>query len=376
MNQNKKHLYITRAVYPAEVGGPANTVYEAARVDKRITVLSSDRAMTEEMKSKYGIELNKYNNINGANVYVYKSFFNHPLSIGLISYLYKELKKFDFVHLHSFFAPSSFLSALLCLICKVKFIVHPHGELLGEALKFKKRFKRFSLFLYRKIYNRAHLFAVTSDDEQLSTRQFFRSQILSLPNTLKVNEVQESTVFGEYFLYLGRLAPIKNLELLIEAYDYYLKSNPNKLLPLRLVGAGDEVYVKSIEKLISDLKLEDSITIYSHVSGEEKAKTYVNCRAFFLVSKSENFGNVVMEALSHGRPVVTALSTPWEITEKLNCGLRVEHTKDDIRDAFNYFSCISLNDYRVMSINSRALALKEFDSVNVIPTFLDKVEAV
>lgn len=43
-------------------------------------------------------------------------------------------------------------------------------------------------------------------------------------------------------------------------------------------------------------------------------------RVILLVSESENFGNVIIEALSQGTPVIASCGTPWAEIEKKNAG--------------------------------------------------------
>ena len=54
------------------------------------------------------------------------------------------------------------------------------------------------------------------------------------------------------------------------------------------------------------------------MDGEEKNKVIASNMALVLPSKSENFGNVVLEALAQGTPVIASKNTPWQILDLKN----------------------------------------------------------
>ena len=65
------------------------------------------------------------------------------------------------------------------------------------------------------------------------------------------------------------------------------------------------------------------------MEGEEKYKLYANAYFSILVSHSENFGNVVIEALSQGTPVIASKGTPWEqLAEK--AGFWIDNDENSI----------------------------------------------
>ena len=49
-----------------------------------------------------------------------------------------------------------------------------------------------------------------------------------------------------------------------------------------------------------------------------------------LPSKSENFGNVVIESLIEGTPVIASKGTPWEELDENRCGFHIDTSNSSL----------------------------------------------
>lgn len=95
-------------------------------------------------------------------------------------------------------------------------------------------------------------------------------------------------------LYVGRIAPEKNLELAIESFRAIQQRVPQA----RYVWVGDGPARAALEAAHPDF-------IYAGVQrGEALARHYASADLFPFPSLSETFGNVIIEALAAGLPVV------------------------------------------------------------------------
>jgi len=126
------------------------------------------------------------------------------------------------------------------------------------------------------------------------------------------------------FCLLEGLTQIKNIDVLIKSIAYSQKLLDKKL---KLVIAGSArlpyeiVYEKQLKELVDNLNLQDSVTFLGHIQGDDKDKLdFASSFALVLPSQSENFGNVVLEALAQGTPVIASKNTPWESLEEYNSG--------------------------------------------------------
>ncbi|KDN48555.1 hypothetical protein RSAG8_02542, partial [Rhizoctonia solani AG-8 WAC10335] len=103
-------------------------------------------------------------------------------------------------------------------------------------------------------------------------------------------------------LYAGRLSYEKNLRFLIDSYSSLLdmlgESTPTPIF----VFAGEGPARGSLEELCCLKKIPARFT--GHLSGEQLAKCYASADIFAFPSFTETFGQVVLEALASGLPVV------------------------------------------------------------------------
>ena len=95
-------------------------------------------------------------------------------------------------------------------------------------------------------------------------------------------------------LYVGRVAPEKNLQLAVDAY----RAMQRIAATAKLVIVGDGPLRKTLQKAHPDL-------IYCGVqTGEPLAEHYASADVFLFPSETETFGNVTLEAMASGLAVV------------------------------------------------------------------------
>ncbi len=115
-----------------------------------------------------------------------------------------------------------------------------------------------------------------------------------------------------YFLYLGRNDPYKNLPRLISAFA----SIPNFAdYELWIAGPMDDRYTPDLIAQIDALKLTNQIKFLSYVPYSELPKIIGQAIALVMPSLWEGFGLPVLEAMACGTPVITSnLSSLPEVT--------------------------------------------------------------
>jgi glycosyltransferase involved in cell wall biosynthesis len=97
-------------------------------------------------------------------------------------------------------------------------------------------------------------------------------------------------------LYVGRLAAEKNLPLLVRSFRALQAQSAS----VRLVVVGDGPARRELESLVPD-------AVFTGVRrGDELSRHFASADLFVFPSRSETFGNVVLEAMASGLPVVHA----------------------------------------------------------------------
>jgi glycosyltransferase involved in cell wall biosynthesis len=103
---------------------------------------------------------------------------------------------------------------------------------------------------------------------------------------------------GFTLVFVGRLQPIKNLQLLLNAFQIAYASAPD----LRLWIVGDGIERTSLEKLAADLQISDQVTFFGQQL--DVAPYFSAADVFIMSSKSEGLPLSLLQAISLGVPVI------------------------------------------------------------------------
>jgi glycosyltransferase involved in cell wall biosynthesis len=116
-------------------------------------------------------------------------------------------------------------------------------------------------------------------------------------------QLREQYDLGDYLLYVGALAPLKNLEGIVQAFA--LARRPGLKLALggpRFGTHFDQVVVP----LIRQLGIEHEVKVLGLVPDDAMPALYAGARAFIYPSFAEGFGLPPIEAMACGTPVIAS----------------------------------------------------------------------
>lgn len=114
-------------------------------------------------------------------------------------------------------------------------------------------------------------------------------------------ELRQQWSAGEHtrvMLYVGRLSPEKEVDVLISAYRSM--QAPQGAMQNKLVIVGDGPDRLRLEQLATGL----DVIFMGGVSGQALSQAYASADVFVFASQVETFGNVVLEAMASGLPVI------------------------------------------------------------------------
>lgn len=285
--------------------------------------------------------------------------------------IFKFLRKsnYDIIHVHGlweFFLCSFLLSALLL---RNRVVISPHGMLEEWSLKQNMFKKRVALFFYQRFFlNLADVIIGTAEQECLNIKKHTsNNNIYLVGNCLDFsyceldNKLSDHTKLNSKLklLFLSRIHHKKGIENLFYAWSN-LQTNIRKNWQLIIAGDGEPNYLSFLQKLALDLKINEEIHFVGHITGENKKLLYLQSDIFILPTFSENFGNVIVEAMATGLPVITTDETPWKIINIINAGWCIKVGVDPIYTVLEYALVMKKLDLEKMGQNGKEYVNKFF----------------
>jgi glycosyltransferase involved in cell wall biosynthesis len=236
----------------------------------------------------------------------------YAYSPGLNQWLSNNICYFDLLHVHALFSFPSTAAMVQARRTRVPYLLRTIGQLSPWSLARSKARKQLMLRLVEKRnIKEARLlhFTTTLERDECFTAlgQSFPSLVLPLGVRLPSHPTEEKfQKEGLRLLFLSRLHPKKQLEVLLKALALLQSASPNIAWQLDIAGTGEPAYLASLMKLTRELNLVERCHWLGHVQGEAKTTLLQQADWFLLPSAAENFGISVVEALAAGTPVIVS----------------------------------------------------------------------
>ncbi len=237
----------------------------------------------------------------------------------------------DLVHVHGLWMYPSVACLKWARQTRRPYLIAPHGMLDPWALRNSAWKKRLAGWAYQSAHlKRAACLHALCESEAVAMRAFgLRNPVCVIPNGI---EPPPAAIAGrapwedavpegaKVLLYLGRLHPKKNLASLLRAWRIVAGNSARRSDEWRLVLAGWDQggYAGQLESLALELGVEGSVHIVGPQYGEAKHASFRRASAFVLPSLSEGLPMAVLEAWSHGLPVL--MTAECNLPEGLQAG--------------------------------------------------------
>jgi glycosyltransferase involved in cell wall biosynthesis len=338
-------LHVTPSFFPAtRYGGPVVALYDLCRAQLhaglKVRVLTSDAAGKKDRlaaRSGGGLSTDY-----GVPTLYGRTLLGEDIAPELLWAIFREVAWADLVHVTGLWSPTSLLGILGAVGRRRPCVVSPRGTLLPWALRRNEGRKRLSLRLLGGLLRRVVGWHATSPEEAAAIRGTpglvgSSATVAVVPNGVAVPSLHPpffaSPVDAPIIMTLGRLHPVKNLELALDAFSLLRRSLPRATL--RIVGPLDQQprYVAMLRDKVAALALGEAVQFPGEVVGEAKLAALRGASLLWLCSHMESFGNVVLEALAAGTPVVAAQTTPWHELSQLGGGRCVPATAEAFVEA-------------------------------------------
>lgn len=340
--------------YPSQAGGPANTIYWLNKyLDAKLfstEVISTTFGLIEDVKVKSYSSTHKV------------KFFSSKGKPFLIEGN-RLLKTSGMVQFSSIFFPPTLPLLLLAIYHKKSVVISPRGELYDAAIRQKSVKKKIWIAIIKLFQKKINFHGTNNYEREIIHSMFPKSKSCTvIPNFIEMPNFLDKRV-EDKIVFIGRINPIKNIHVLIEAFAQVHKVKPD--VRLEIIGSArlelEKDYLRSLEEMLHVLKLEGVVNFLGHKEGEIKNEIISSSKALVLPSKSENFGNVVLEALAQGTPVIASKNTPWNLLNESNAGFWIEAVPNEISNVILKLFNLSESEYISVRKNAYNLCSTNFD---------------
>jgi glycosyltransferase involved in cell wall biosynthesis len=271
--------------------------------------------------------------LDGVNVrYFATSFRRLYVSQSMGNALDDSIAGYDLVHLHSVFLWPVYAAARAAQRAAVPYLISPRGMLVPELIA-RKSYVAKMLWIRaveRRTFAHAaavHFTAQTEWDDARKLPMALPSPFI-VPNGIDLPPLHPLPRLTDTLLYLGRINWKKGLDRLIDA----LALLPETML---IIAGNDE------EDLIPKLRAQAArngtaarIDFRGPVAGSAKDALLETSTMLVLPSHSENFGNVVLEAMAASMPVIVTPQVGLAPdVEEADAGIVCENEPESLAEA-------------------------------------------
>lgn len=357
-----KILFPLGIFYPATVGGPSSTLYwhTCYLNDNQITpyVVTTDYKLDYK---KHNILLNKWIQNEVGNVIYCKTRVNAFPLRALFETIIK-IFQVDIIHYSSAYTYLTIYTIVVSVLMRKMVLLSPRGEFFPNAIDSLK--KRIVIIIYKTFQKRIIFHATSSEEYKHIKKIFSLSRIVIQPNFVLIPEQKKDKIKSKNIVFLGIIYGVKKIENLIEAVSMskiFKESRSKILIAGKPLVERDFDYKLKLDNFIKELNLEDSVEFIGEIFGNDKEEFLNNAYLLVLPSESENFGNVVLEALSQSTPVIASKGTPWQLLQETNSGWWVDNNPSSLAKTIDTALSMSEEEYLIMCKNSLELVQSEFN---------------
>jgi glycosyltransferase involved in cell wall biosynthesis len=234
-------------------------------------------------------------------------------SIKSYSYSKKLVKKNKYDLIHAFFGiPCGFIAMLL----GIPYIVSLRGsDVPGYNERFKLFDKIFLKLISRLVWRRARkITALSRDLLNLARNTDNDKKIDVIYNGINTDEFYPDETPLNYeknfnILFVGRLIKRKGLIYLLDAFANLQKNHPD----IRLIVAGSGPLMNCFKKYCNRKAVADKVNFLGVLGHKELNNIYQKTHIFVIPSLNEALGNVTLEALAAGLPVISTKTGAAEL---------------------------------------------------------------
>lgn len=323
-----KILHISPYFYPStSYGGPVNVILNLARAQQKlghnVFVLTTDAG---DIHHRIFPHKQKYYQVEAHYLFNLSNFlakkFNIYLPIGFFLISRNYIKNSHIIHIHEYFTLLTVIAIFWAKKYQKKIFLQPHGSIvkwLGkdsyhQKVGIKKIFnaifqkfilKNVSCFLAVSLTEVTYLISLGITDDRIKLiNNGVDLDRIRLYRPMDIWEkffTQDQILSSTKLVFLGRINPIKGLDILINALDIL---NQSKIKFILMIAGSDDGTKKNLENLINKKNLESQIIFSGLLNEDEKYSLLNKSDIYIQVSRNDQFPVSVAEAICFYKPVI------------------------------------------------------------------------
>ena len=358
----RRILQVVPTYYPAvRYGGPIRSVHglasSLARRGHDVHVFTTNLDGPDDLQ----VPLDRPVDIDGVSVHYFPvpALRRLAWSPTMQRRLQERVAGFDLLHLHSVFLWPLQAAARAAVRAGVPYLLAPRGMLVRDVIRGKSRWAKtawIELFEKRTLAEAAGLHATAQIEiEDVRALALPFRNAYCVQNGVEWPEDHAVLSAGPfagiprpYALFLSRISWKKGLDRLIKAW----KLVPD--LPLVIGGNDYEGLIPALTDLARSEGVLERIHFLGAIADRDKWALYAEARMLILPSYSENFGNVVAEAMAMRCPVVVTREVGIaDLVQASGAGIVTEGDSMAIAQAVNRLAA-NHDERRDMGLRGRA----------------------
>ena len=244
------------------------------------------------------------------------------------------------IHLHSPWNLFFLVTLLFAYTKSINLVFSPRGSITKYSLK-RHWFAKKVIISFLKIINmRKKIYCLCSsklEKVEVEKEILFR-EVHIIPNIVDINTPINYNWCNRSrnILYFGRVTEKKGLHEFLTWMDA-VNAKYNCKFHIDIYGPVEQIY-------FDKLKLKNA-TYKGIVDREDKFNVLSKYKIFALPSKTENYGNAIVEVLSCGLVPILTSNTPWQDLFTSKLALEFEQTSDKLKNAIEHLQTLTAHPY-------------------------------
>ena len=259
---------------------------------------------------------------------------------GLGASLGRAMAGADLVHVHGLWNLTGWTATTRARAAGRPYVISPRGMLQPAAMRRHRVMKTAAYWAGERAHLQAAAFLHATSPLEEHRLAGYGPPVVFISNGVTPVAVSAGAIErlrvrakidadDEVVMSLGRLHPIKRLDLLAEAFETIHRVRPRAKLVI--AGPDEGGYRRRIEHLFAPVA--DATRWLGAVDSDTTWALFAASRTLVQCSDSESFGMSVAEALTAGLPAVVTDRSPWSQIGTIGCGYSVAHEPEAIAGA-------------------------------------------